>query len=308
MLENERLIKEILTGFSTYQHYVQNCGKTGNLDTNKAAEGFVAPLLNTIFGWNLELVGSANYPGIDLVDRTQKIGIQISSDQSSGKINKTLEVIATSNLKQSINSLYFFFLQPKQKTYTVKLCCVGVVFDVGQHVMDFDSLIQKLNTCNLGVLRKTASVVKSFLPHLLQEKTAFLKQSQKELAANLTFLDRAVFYQLERHEEPFDMLTAIREVRISLQKSGSKLISNAVAAEEFSNICRTLQNCENSVRENFPILWDSVSRNCRPTAEDAQKGEFWKSFAIMMGIRDPIAASADQIKDELLRINANLSQ
>ena len=142
----------------------------------------------------------------------------------------------------------------------------------------------------------------------ISRNAAILKQSQKQLAENLTFLDRGVFYQLERHEEPFDMLTAIREIRISLQRNGSKLISNAVAAEEFSNICRTLQNCENSVRENFPILWDSVSRKCRPTADDVRKGEFWKSFAIMMGIREPISASANRIKGELLRINADLSQ
>lgn len=308
MLENERLLKEILTGFSTYQHYVQYCGKTGNLDTNKAAEGFVAPLLNTVFGWELELVGAANYPGIDLVDHTHKIGVQVSSDQSSVKVNKTLEVIATLNLKQSIRSLYFFFLQPKQKTYTVKLCCLGVVFDASQHVMDFDSLTQKLSICSLDVLRKSASIVKSFLPHLYQEKATFLKQSKKELTENLTFLDRAVFHQLELYEEPFAMLASIREIRISLQKNGSKLVSNALAAEEFSNICKILQNCENSVREDFPVLWDCVNRGSRPTAEDVEKGEFWKSFAIMMGIRDPIAASADRINDELVKINTDLGQ
>ncbi|MNW01730.1 hypothetical protein D3C71_1974090 [compost metagenome] len=104
------------------------------------------------------------------------------------------------------------------------------------------------------------------------------------------------------------MLSAIREIRISLQKNGSKLVSNAVAAEEFSNICRTLQNCENSVREEFPTLWDCVNRGCRPTAEEVGKGEFWKSFAIMMEIRDPIIASAGRINDELVRINTDLSQ
>ena len=124
----------------------------------------MAPLLNTIFGWNLELVGSVNYRGIDLDDPAQKIGIQVSSDQSSGKISKALEVVAASSLNQSIKSLYFFFLQLKQKTYTVKLCWVGVVFDIGQRIMDFDSLIQKLNTCNLDVLGNSASVVKSFYP------------------------------------------------------------------------------------------------------------------------------------------------
>ncbi|CAH0133827.1 hypothetical protein SRABI89_00113 [Pseudomonas koreensis] len=308
MLENERLIKEILTGFSTYQHYVNFCGKTGNLDTNKAAEGFVAPLLNTLFEWDLKLVGAANYPGIDLIDPTKKIGVQVSSDPSSGKVNKTLEVIVTSNLKQSIGSLYFFFLQPKQKTYKLKLSCLGVAFDTKQHIMDFDSLIEKLNTRNLSDLQKSASIVKSFLPHLYQEKAAFLKQSQKELKENLTYLDRAVFHQLERHEEPFAMLSAIRDIRISLQRNGSKLVSNAVAAEEFANICKTLQNCENSVREDFPTLWDCASRGCRPTAEEHEKGEFWKTFSIMMEIRDPIAASAGRIRDELVRINMELHQ
>lgn len=307
MLENERLIKEILTGFSNYEIYVKSCGKTGNLDTNKAAEGFVAPLLNAIFGWDLELVGNVNYPGIDLVDNNQKIGVQVSSDQSSEKVNKTLRVVAESDLRQSIKSLHFFFLQPKQKTYTVKLSCLGVTFDVKQHVMDFEFLIQELNTRDLNVLRKSASIVKGFLPHLYKTKTAVLTHCRNEIIENLTFLDRAVFHQLLRYEEPFAMLEAIRDIRIKLQSNGSKFVSNALAAQEFSRVCRILQDCENRVRDGFPVLWGCVDRGCRPTPYEVEEGEFWKSVNIMMEVRADIAKSVGRVNDELLRINTELS-
>lgn len=185
---------------------------------------------------------------------------------------------------------------------------MGVDFDAGQGVMDFNYIIRKLNVSSLEILRECASVVKKHLPHLYQNKIAWLEQSRKELMGSLTFLDRAVFSQLERYEDPFLMLVAIRDVRINLQKSGSKLVSNSVASEEFRKICITLQNCENRVREDFPILWDCVGRSCPPTPDENVKGELWKSLSIMMDIRTSINASADRITGELHKVNKALSK
>ncbi|WP_435605874.1 SMEK domain-containing protein [Pseudomonas knackmussii] len=308
MLENERLIKEILVGFANYQTYVQDSCKTGNFDTNKAAEGFVAPLLNTAFGWNLKPFGETNYPGIDLIDNGNKIGVQVSSETSSEKINKTLKTIADHDLRQHIKNLNFFFLKPKQSRYTVKLSCLGVSFDPSKDILDFESLIKALNTCDLEKLKRIAKIVKDFLPHLYQSRVNLLNNSRQELAKNITFLERAVFTQLERHEEPFAMLSAIREVRISLQKSGSKKIYNKVAAHEFSNICNILQDCENRIKDEFPELWKCVDRSCRPTADEQEKWDFWKSLKIMMEIRPKIVASADRIAFELSEIDKELSQ
>jgi len=308
MLENDRLIKDILIGFANYSVYVAECGKTGFFDTNKAAEGFVAPLLNELCGWELELVDTVNYPGIDLLDRKNRIGVQISSDKSTDKINETLQTVVSKKLDQFIDELYFFFLLPKQKKYTLKLNLVAVKFSIGKNVLDFDFLIKKVHSANMNKLQAAARIVREFLPHLYREKAEFLKFSKSEIEDNLNFLDRAVFNQLLRYEDPFRMLKAIREIRIHLQRNGAKRLSNELASKEFSSICAVLQNCENSVKDEFPVLWDCVIREVPPTSEEQQKGEFWKALGMMMDIRKEIEDSVREIVDELGKINSQLNQ
>lgn len=123
MLESERLIKDILLGFANYGSYVESCGKIGTQDTNKMAEGFVAELLNELLGLELEVVEPVNFPGIDLLDRKLKIGVQVSSDATASKINNTLIVIATSKIVVPINRLFFFFLKPKKKNIKSSYPC-----------------------------------------------------------------------------------------------------------------------------------------------------------------------------------------
>ena len=57
----------------------------GFFDKNKLAEGVALKLLNEIYGYNLENLNyeKNNYPGIDLGDKINKIGFQISTRKDS---------------------------------------------------------------------------------------------------------------------------------------------------------------------------------------------------------------------------------
>jgi hypothetical protein len=70
-------------------------GKLNILDLNVLSEDFYAYLLNYIYGWNLTNKNTTNHNigGLDLIDDTQKIIVQVSSDVSKRKIELSLSKI-----------------------------------------------------------------------------------------------------------------------------------------------------------------------------------------------------------------------
>ncbi|MCW3779762.1 ABC-three component system protein [Levilactobacillus namurensis] len=71
---------------------VEISGKLNLLDGNVFAESFYRDFLNLLNNWNLREANelTSNYPAIDLVDDTNKIVIQVTSNATSTKVKHTL--------------------------------------------------------------------------------------------------------------------------------------------------------------------------------------------------------------------------
>ena len=112
MLDKERLIRDIRKAFATLSTYLQMGGKLNHTDSHVQSESFVQDLLNAVYGWQLVSTNQvvANYKCIDLIDTSQKLGMQVSSDNSSAKINETLTCMATHDLAGTITALKAFVL------------------------------------------------------------------------------------------------------------------------------------------------------------------------------------------------------
>ncbi len=90
MLERQTLIEQIRRGLAVYQDYVRPGGTLNLTDTNVHAEDFVAGLLNSIHSWSLVSTNqtTANYPCIDLLDKSLGLGVQVTSEEGSAKLTK----------------------------------------------------------------------------------------------------------------------------------------------------------------------------------------------------------------------------
>lgn len=142
VLEREKLIQEIRSGLAYLQQYVSYGGKENLTDTNIYAEDFVSGLLNILYGWNLVNANRdvANFPCIDLIDTTLGIGIQVTSERNSKKINKTIVCLKKHSLSNKINSLRIFTLKKKQKNYTISVNCPEIEFNWRNHIIDFEDI------------------------------------------------------------------------------------------------------------------------------------------------------------------------
>jgi hypothetical protein len=112
MLEQTTMLDEIRKGFSVFQNYIGMGGKLNKNDANVDAEDFVASVLNTLNSWELVNTnkGVANTACIDLIDKKRRIGVQVSSQKGSEKVNDTIACLERNQSNQSIDRLIVFSL------------------------------------------------------------------------------------------------------------------------------------------------------------------------------------------------------
>lgn len=119
MLTRGRLMSEILDGLGQLSFALEARGKLRLFDINTYCEDFTKELLNLIYGYRLVNLNGEhlNEPGLDLGDEAEQIGVQVTTENSSKKINNTLKKI-TDNQKSKYNRFLIVILGRKQKSYT----------------------------------------------------------------------------------------------------------------------------------------------------------------------------------------------
>lgn len=88
--------KEQLSSMFAFLHtYLKYSGKLNMLDENKVMEDIMCEVLNRVYGWHLVNLNTKekNYPGIDLGDIQQGLGIQVTADKTSAKIQYTFSKV-----------------------------------------------------------------------------------------------------------------------------------------------------------------------------------------------------------------------
>ncbi len=115
-------------------------------DANKLSEDFFCGLLNLIFGYNLQNLnsGKQNYPAIDLGDKDRKLSVQVTIDNSSEKIKKTLSIFDANNVGKEYQRVIVFIAGYKQKRYSVEFTSSNINFSKGDDILDLNDLVKSI--------------------------------------------------------------------------------------------------------------------------------------------------------------------
>jgi len=145
-------INKINTCAARFVLEVEGFNAIGNYHINIHAESFLVPVLNEVFGLQLENLNSTqrkNFPAIDLADFKNRVAFQITSTSSFDKIKSTLETFSRHELHKQFDVLYIYILTEKKLQYNdTKLNGVipnGFPFVTNDHVIDKDVILQKIN-------------------------------------------------------------------------------------------------------------------------------------------------------------------
>lgn len=145
-LSNLELIKEF---FSKIKDEVKWDNSIGHYNIDRYLENVVAELLNEIYDYKLININKEkeNYPGIDLRDKTNRIAVQVTAENTNTKINDTIDTFVNSkeNMKKDYDRLIVFLIKKDKTKYNLnKIKKQGINFDVDKDIIDFNTLYKAL--------------------------------------------------------------------------------------------------------------------------------------------------------------------
>lgn len=138
--------------FGRLVHEVKVKNAAGLFDINTVAEDFYIPILSKIFSCpdlkNQNRV-KANFPAVDLGCESVRTSIQITSDPSSEKVAKTLELFRKHGLGNDFDKIYVLVITEKQRSYSSNKLSreieqLSVQFDPSTQIIDYHDLVRML--------------------------------------------------------------------------------------------------------------------------------------------------------------------
>jgi hypothetical protein len=166
MLTRGKLLGDIMDGLGQLNFVLQTRSKLGLYDLNKHCEDFIKDFLNIIYEYNLVNLNQtrSNEPGLDLGDDAQKLGVQVTTDKKSDKINHTLEKI-TDEQKARYERFVILILGAKQRRYDgiSPELAANLHFEIANDIWDFGDLERAIVSLPLDKINSIYNFLQSNL-------------------------------------------------------------------------------------------------------------------------------------------------
>lgn len=148
MTRSEDNINRIHRVLSIAETELKSLAKNNLNNGNIVWEDIANRILNICFTYNTENLNQekANFPGIDLGNRENGIGIQVTRRNDAAKLKETIEIVIKNEVYKTFPQLKFFILGRKKATYKLdnQSWESYLQFDVESDILDFDTV---LNYC-----------------------------------------------------------------------------------------------------------------------------------------------------------------
>lgn len=308
MLNTADMNERIRRGLSILQDYIRSGANINLTDASVTSEVFVCGLLNRTFGWELRDVNTSqrNYPCIDLLAEKAKLGVQVSTTNTSEKVNDALRCLQRQPAPLPITVLKLFTLVPKQRKYTVRVICPGVRFKPQDDVLDFHTVIKHVDRSTIDRVEAVHDYVVAMIPQAFASEAALRREQASALAMMLALFDRAVLHDPAFAENPLRMLQSLRELRIDLQRRGALRIGPPEAATLFKDAVRVIRECEIDVASQFPNVAREAEREGQQQGGYSNQtwAEWHGAVDRMMQVRTPLSPILADLESMLEQLRA----
>jgi hypothetical protein len=164
-------LKRVNELFSRFEAQVKNEASISKTDLNKTAETIFKPLLNEIYGWNLENANYAeddnNHPGIDLGDKAARVCIQVTATTSPEKVKHTLRQFIKHEQYLEYDRLIVFFLKEK-RSYQKRVIKAfqdivqdKVIFDAEGDIWDCRNLYKEISNFQIERVNQIREILEA---------------------------------------------------------------------------------------------------------------------------------------------------
>lgn len=280
MNNRELKIKSISSYFTRIEIEIRNLNYQNLNDLNIISEASIGKLFNLIFDYNLKSTGSLsqNFPCLDIIDTLNRISIQVTSDKSKKKIQKTIDCFYTNKFFEKYDRLIVFVLGERQTRYRNLVIPKEISFDPNEDIIDFKMLLRFVSGLNIDTMdkviraldvetfdtndkpiRKKSSRVK------FKEVQAIRKKIEKNLLKKLTLED------WRKHGELFECEPSYRFIYGTLN-------IRSINDKEYPKISQPKNGYANWLKFE---LWDIYERGLEFVVQTSEKviienGSSWR--------------------------------
>lgn len=223
-MNKTRLFNYIEEHLVVLAHRVEIRGKLNILDLHLHSENFYRDFLNLLYGWNLENLNKVNQnvEAIDLIDKANKIIIQVSSTNTKQKIESALKkdsmtyykgwsfkFISIARLATNLRSKSF--INPH-----------GLIFSPANDIFDIDSLVREI----LGLKIDKLQEIETFIRKELGNDTTFMA-IESDLTRIITMLAQVDWSTI-------DQIKVDNDFQIDTKINHNNLVKSKAVIKEYN--------------------------------------------------------------------------
>lgn len=162
MLKKKELLELIAMRLATLKAYVSTVNSIHLFDVNVVAEDFFAALLNEIYGYSLVNLNHTdlNKAAIDLGDVGKRVAVQVTSERTKTKIQKTVNKFVDHGLEDEYDTLKIVIIGDRTGAYATLDVPSGIPFSGKNDVVDIAGLMSDINRLDVPALERIADVIR----------------------------------------------------------------------------------------------------------------------------------------------------
>ncbi len=224
MINKDIYIKNIGAALALLSTEVEILNCVNFYDINIVAEDFYAQLLNKIYGYNLCNLNAyeKNAPAIDLGDKKIRLSFQVTSDNDSEKIKKTIKKFIEHNQYSTYDRLVVLILT-KKKNYSTKFDTQNIFsFDKRKDIIDYTDLIKDIKLKDTTALRE----ISQFLEDELVSKLQHTKTTQASEVDTIIDLIEYITKNREKKEKRDTVVDPEYKIEKRFKEFADRLKSN----------------------------------------------------------------------------------
>lgn len=151
-MNKQKLIERVAELMARFRTEVETLNSINLYDINIHTENILIPLLNNVYGLNLVNANfeDKNTSAIDLIDKENRIAIQVTSTANSEKIKHTIEQYLKYKKNEEFDQLLIYIITTKQKKYTnesfEKLINNQFEFSCDNNILDYTDIVKEINS------------------------------------------------------------------------------------------------------------------------------------------------------------------
>lgn len=158
-MKQQKLLLNISELLSRFKVQVGILNASSMLDINVVSENFLIPILNEIYDCDFKNANlfEKNYPAVDLVDKKNKIAIQITSTSTSTKVRETLEKIIKNDFHKIYTKFFILIITSKQEKYKISMlntATQGKFQFRNDNIIDVEGLFRLITSLDLTKIKK----------------------------------------------------------------------------------------------------------------------------------------------------------